>query len=279
MRNDSSFLASEVKSNDYYRFICCLFAPEVMRERLFSLYVFNYEISKVKDIISEPMVGHIRISWWREAIEEIYVGKPARQHEILKSLQQAINETALPKEMLVGIMDANQNQIEFVSPRNIADLESVANQTSTGLLEVSLYLLCQKNGEGLEATKHIGIAYGLVEIMRSMRASASNSRLMLPEDLLVQQGITVDEIYSGKNLDRVKPIVKEICDIAESHLKKADALRKSHPKSALPVYLHSVVASCFLKRIRKNDYDLFHSDLEINKVSILMRLFYEANFV
>lgn len=277
MKNDFSFCASEVKNNDYYRFLCCLFTPAILRERLFTLYAFNFEISKIKDIVSEPIIGHIRIAWWREAIDEIYENKPVRQHEILKALSQLIKETDLPKEMVVNIIDAHENEIEFVIPKNLADLERLANETSTTLLEASLYLLGQKSGEGQEIAQHIGIAYGLVEIMRFMRVNASNSRLMLPEDLLAQQGITTDEIYSGKNLGRVKPIVKEIYGIAENHLKQADVLRKKLRKEAVPIYLHSVIASSILNRIRKNDYDLFHSNLEENKANMLIRLFYKAN--
>ncbi len=57
-----------VRENDPDRFFCTLFAPPAKREALFALYAFNHELARVAESVSEPMLGEIRLQWWREAL-------------------------------------------------------------------------------------------------------------------------------------------------------------------------------------------------------------------
>ncbi len=67
---------------DYDRFLTGLFAPAGRREALYAVYAFNLEIARTREAVSEPMLGQIRLQWWREAIEEIYAGR-VRRHEVV----------------------------------------------------------------------------------------------------------------------------------------------------------------------------------------------------
>src|ERR1041385_2992054 len=59
-------LAALCRRHDRDRYQTALFAPADRREALFALYAFNYEIARVREIVSEPMLGQIRLQWWRE---------------------------------------------------------------------------------------------------------------------------------------------------------------------------------------------------------------------
>ena len=66
-----SYCADQVRRQDRERYLTALFAPAGRREDLFALYAFNLEVAKTAEVVSEAMVGRIRLQWWREAIEEI----------------------------------------------------------------------------------------------------------------------------------------------------------------------------------------------------------------
>src|SRR5271157_5432659 len=61
-------VAALVRRHDRDRFQTVLFAPAARREALFALYAFNYEIARVRESVTEPMIGQIRLEWWRESI-------------------------------------------------------------------------------------------------------------------------------------------------------------------------------------------------------------------
>ena len=69
-----------MRHHDRDRFQTALFAPAERREALFALYAFNYEIARVREAVREPMLGQIRLQWWREAIAAAYAGEPPRRH-------------------------------------------------------------------------------------------------------------------------------------------------------------------------------------------------------
>src|SRR5688572_31872194 len=96
MAEPLSYCAREVRRADYDRFLTVLFAPPAARERLFALYAFNHEIAKVRETVSEPMLGQIRLQWWREAIATIYEGKP-RPHAVVDALAAAVAERGPPR--------------------------------------------------------------------------------------------------------------------------------------------------------------------------------------
>ncbi|MBN9067012.1 MAG: squalene/phytoene synthase family protein, partial [Rhizobiales bacterium] len=70
-----------VREGDRDRYLSVLFAAEAKRPALFTLYAFNVEVARVRDLIHEPMPGEIRLQWWRDAIlgEAPAVGNPVAE--------------------------------------------------------------------------------------------------------------------------------------------------------------------------------------------------------
>src|SRR6266702_8323096 len=73
-------VAALVRRHDHDRFQTVLFAPAARREALFALYAFNYEIARVRENVSQPVLGQIRLRWWRESIAAAFAGGPVRRH-------------------------------------------------------------------------------------------------------------------------------------------------------------------------------------------------------
>ena len=63
-------LAALVRRHDRDRYQTALFAPADRREAIFALYAFNYEIARVREIVTQPMLGQIRLQWWREIVAQ-----------------------------------------------------------------------------------------------------------------------------------------------------------------------------------------------------------------
>ena len=91
-----SAVARLVREHDRDRFLTALFAPPERREDLFALYAFNLEVAKTAEVVSEAMIGRIRLQWWREAIDEIYGGK-TRAHAVVGPLAATIERHNLPR--------------------------------------------------------------------------------------------------------------------------------------------------------------------------------------
>src|SRR3546814_19486271 len=110
-----------VERHDPDRYLASLFAPEAQREDLFALYAFNYEVAKTAAVVSEPMIGQIRLQWWRESLAGIYAGR-ARQHEVVQPLARAVPARALPSALLETT----------INPKSVGEGKSVSVRVDLG---------------------------------------------------------------------------------------------------------------------------------------------------
>src|SRR5437588_12374331 len=69
-------VAALVRRHDPDRFQTVLFAPAARREALFALYAFNYEIARVREGVTQPMLGQVRLRWWRDDNAAGFTGHP-----------------------------------------------------------------------------------------------------------------------------------------------------------------------------------------------------------
>src|ERR1700723_3891664 len=78
-------LAKAVREADPDRYFASLFAPVSRRPYLYALYAFNHEVAHVAESVREPMLGAIRLEWWRETAEGAARGTP-RNHDVARGL-------------------------------------------------------------------------------------------------------------------------------------------------------------------------------------------------
>src|SRR5271154_3616507 len=159
-----SYCAEQVRRYDRDRFLTALFAPAAQREDLLALYAFNLEIAKIRETVTEPMLGRIRLQWWREALAEFEQGA-VRQHAVAGPLADAVRRRALPVAALTRLIDGRERDIEPDPPADLAALEDYAAQTSAGLVELALAVLDADQPEARAAARHVGIAHGLAGLL------------------------------------------------------------------------------------------------------------------
>src|SRR5580698_11046207 len=88
-------LAVSVRAADPDRYFSALFAPAALRPQLLALYAFNHEVARVAETVREPMLGAIRLEWWRETVEGAHRGMP-RNLDVAKGLAALLQAVPLP---------------------------------------------------------------------------------------------------------------------------------------------------------------------------------------
>src|SRR5215472_14438942 len=223
-------VAALVRRHDHDRFQTALFAPAPRREALFALYAFNYEIARVRETVSEPVLGQIRLQWWRESIAAAYEDGPVRHHIVVERLTTAIRAYGLTRAHFDRLIDAREEDLGEEPLASLADLEDYAEATSARLVYLALETLGVRDPGAEKAGFHIGIAYALAGILRSM-----------PHQPRVSRALASAEIAAA----------------ASRHLGLARARRSAVPRSALPALLPAIVAERWLKRLARAGFDPF----------------------
>ena len=238
-----------VRRSDPDRYFSALFAPAEKRPLLLTLYAFNVEIARVADTVREPMMGEIRLEWWRETLAGARQGMP-RNHDVARALTELFSRVQLPAELFEAMIAARafDSSSEAFAGRDAA--EAYCDATSGNLMRLAARIL---GGEADAAAREAGIAYALSGILRSLPHHAARHKLFLPLDLLGVLHLTPQEIFHGGDKTKLKAAVNQMALWAQEHLEKARALRI--PKALVPALLPASLVPLFLRRVTKRNAD------------------------
>jgi len=174
------FLACEaiVRGHDPDRYLSALFAPEAKRRHLFALYALNHELAHVAEAVREPMMGEIRLQWWREGIEGARKGEP-RVHGVLEALAETFKACDLPQRLFDAMIDARAADFSGTPFANDRARDLYLDATSANLMRLTACAL--DGGNSLDVLAHdAGLAYGLAGLLRSEAHHTSRGKRFLP---------------------------------------------------------------------------------------------------
>jgi NADH dehydrogenase [ubiquinone] 1 alpha subcomplex assembly factor 6 len=250
-------VAALVRRHDRDRFQTALFAPAARREALFALYAFNYEIARVRETVTEPMLGQIRLQWWRENIAAAFDGAPARDHPVAEALSATIRSLALSREHFDRLIDAREADLSDEPPASLAALEDCGEASSARLIYLALETLDVRDPVAGKAAHHIGIAYALTGLLRAMPFHARAGRSYIPAELVSRTRLAEEDYRALRTTPALRAAAAEIAAAASRHLSKARVHSGKAPRSALPALLPSIIASRGLARLKRAGHDPF----------------------
>ncbi len=266
-----SSLAVQVREQDNDRYLCSLFAPEAQREGLFALYAFNQEVARIREKLTEPMMGFIRLAWWREAIEELYTGK-VRNHEVLQGLYPLIQKGQVSHALFNQLIDGREQDMEEAPSATMEALEAYGCATSVPVFQLALEILDVKEEAAMQAAVHVGVAWMLVGYLRAARFFTASNRVLFPADRMREAGITAADIIAGKQPEKTRMLAELLCQRAQFHLDEAATLRRDVPRTALPALLPASIAQGALRHIAKAGYAILEQDIEKSRLAVQLQL-------
>ncbi len=254
---DLSYCGREVRKYDNDHFLTGLFAPADRREALFALHAFNLEIAKTREVVSEPILGQMRLQFWRDGIEAVYGEGPVPKHAVMEPLAEAARRRGLSRPLLDRLVDAREADLDDAPPADLTCLVNYADVTGAPLVQLALEILDVRDEAAAAAGRHVGIAYALAGILRAVPFLARQRRLLLPADLMARHGARPSDVLELRSTPELRPVVGDVALVARKHLREARALRRSLPKAALPALLPAVLADLHLRVITREANDLF----------------------
>ena len=262
MFNFLSLCAQEVRRHDWDRYLFTLFAPADVREDLFTILAFNTEIARIPDMVSEPLLGQIRLQWWQDSINKIYAGSSdgIQGHYIFEHIPRVILERGLSKSLFDQLFEARASDFSRSPPKNEQALVDYVFGTSAALNILLLEIIGEKNGFEDKAAE-VGIAWGLTGLIRALPNLAKQGRFPLPISL-----IAPDQNLSEFNNDMVHAI-QSVCVIAKDYLDRSLERNISVSKVHRSVFLSSILTTLYLKQISESGYNPYSIDSRNGRVS------------
>jgi len=76
------------------------------RADVIGLYAFDDELTRIQSAVTDPMMAEIRLTWWSEAIDEIFDGRTVRRHPVTLALSTAVARRTLVRQPFEAMINA-----------------------------------------------------------------------------------------------------------------------------------------------------------------------------
>ncbi len=144
-----------------------------LRADVLAIYAYDHELARAPKVASNPILGEIRLTWWREMLDEAYEGRPVRHHPTAQALAAAIARRGLPREPLEAMIDARYRELD-ATPMEAKEALAWARDTGGRAAELAAMILAP--GEDPGPARAGGAAWALARRAAEAPALAGISR-------------------------------------------------------------------------------------------------------
>lgn len=236
---------------DEARFLAALCAPADRRERLFALIAFNLELAKIPASVSEPMLGEIRLAWWREALEDLFERGAVRGHDVIAALAAAHRAAPLHRETLEVMISARAYALEPSRPDDREGLARFIAGTGGALMAAEVRAL-GGDDRAAEVAALAGWAEGagrLIEALPGIVAAGGTAPLA--------SGVDLKALREGRGADALGASLRELAQEGIKRLEEARGRAGDIPRAMRAPLLSVHMVEPILKAAAAPGFDPF----------------------
>jgi len=279
LSDSAAFCASLVRTHDFARYASTLFLPAEQRRPLLAIYAFNAEISRVREQVSQPLPGEMRLQWWTDMLAGAGRGG-VEGNPVAAELMLAIQNYRLPVEPMSRLIDEHQFDLYNDPMPSLAALEGYITDTAAALFLLAAQIVVRPSPEIEHLARHAGLALGIAQMIMTLPMDIARRQLFVPLQLLQEHGSGMEEVFQGKQTPQARAAIDQLIGEAQVHLKTASVLLTQMPAELKPVFLPLALVRRDLERMSRADSDPFvpHETSRLRTLWILWRASRSSEF-
>ena len=206
--------AEALRKGDHDRYLSTLVLTGAHRDAVTALYAFNADVAAIRERVSDPAPGEIRLQWWGDALEGEGHGA-VRQNPVADALLDTIARYNIPAGTLLRLIGARRFDLYDDPMPDLESFEGYAGETVSTLYQLAAMIL--NDGVAVEtgdAAGHLGVAHAMIGHLRAFGYVSSQGRIMLPWSIMAANGVGEDEIFSGRASEGVVEALGQVSELA-----------------------------------------------------------------
>ncbi|MEX0852588.1 MAG: phytoene/squalene synthase family protein [Bauldia sp.] len=252
--------ADTVRQRDRDRYLADLFVPQPARRHLFALHAFDAELARLRDVVSEPGLGDIRLQWWRDAVAT----SDGAGHPVARALIETMRTFALPPAAIEMMLDARTFDLYDDPMPSLRDLEGYAGDTVSSLLQLAAIVLADgRDPASAAAAGHGGVAFAMAAILRALPLHSARGQCYLPADMVAAHGLDRETLRARRTTPELTALLAELRSIARAHLREAERAIAGLPRAVRLAFLPLAVIGPYLDRMDRADYEPLSRRVEL----------------
>ncbi|MEO1703358.1 MAG: phytoene/squalene synthase family protein [Pseudomonadota bacterium] len=245
--DSSSDLLSALKKADPVRYASVLYMPETKRPAVASLWLFQTEIERIRDLVSEPLPGEIRLQWWRDVLEGLRDGE-ATQNPLAVALLDTVENNGLRRDLFVAYVEAMAFDLYDDPMQDSDQFEGHMGETLSVFFQMICQILAGTPIPAGDAAGHAGVAFGVARCLVDMAKHRARTQIYVPGDMLAANGVTAEAWRAVDETAEKLQVVNTFASYGLDHLDKAKRAISNVPKECHPAFLPLAICGNILRQ-------------------------------
>lgn len=260
-------IARASAKNFYYGFMVL---PRRKRNALSAVYAFMRHADDISDDATLSRAERReKLADFLDSYHKVAAGGPT-DDAVFMALRDTQRRYDIPTELLDKLvagtfMDVAQeipvresSQTAVVAYQTFAELYDYCYHVASVVGLVCIRIFGYRNPAAEALAEHVGIAFQLTNILRDIKEDAAMGRVYIPQEDLDRFGITVDELATGADLEKVRPLLAMQASRAREFYKSANELLPLIDEVSQPALWTLVeIYRGILDRIEQKNFDVY----------------------
>ncbi|XP_072988804.1 phytoene synthase 2, chloroplastic-like [Typha latifolia] len=253
-----------------------LMTPE-RRKAVWAIYVW---CRRTDELVDGPNASHITptaLERWEKRLDDLFEGRPYDMYDA--ALSDTVSKYPVDIQPFKDMIEGMRLDLKKSRYKSFDELYLYCYYVAgtVGLMSVPVMGIAPDSKASIQSVYNaalaLGIANQLTNILRDVGEDARRGRIYLPQDELVQAGLTENDIFRGKVTDKWRHFMKGQIKRARMFFDEAEkGIPELDSASRWPVLASLVLYRQILDAIEANDYNNFTKRAYVGKAKKLVSL-------
>jgi len=244
--------AAMLREGDRDRYLADLLVPDAARRHLVALHAFNLEVARVRETVSDPHLGEIRLQWWQDAL----AAGGGAGNPIAEALAGTVAAFRLPVAALANLIEARRFDLYDDAMPTLNDLEGYAGETASSLIQLAAIVLAGGADPGTaELAGHAGVAYALTGLLRALPIHSARGQCYLPADGMARHRVDRADLHAGKTSPGLQNLLADLRATVRTHLGVVSNGIAHVPGVIQNAFLPVSLCEPYLRKMERRGYD------------------------
>nr|KJB08420.1 hypothetical protein B456_001G083700 [Gossypium raimondii] len=247
------------------------------RRAIWAIYVWCRRTDELVDGPNAPHITPTALDRWEARLEDLFNGRPFDMLDA--ALANTVNKFPVNIQPFKDMIEGMRMDLRKSRYKNFDELYLYCYYVAgtVGLMSVPVMGIAPESLASTESVYNaalaLGIANQLTNILRDVGEDAQRGRIYLPQDELAQEGLSDEDIFSGKVTDKWRNFMKKQIKRARMLFHEAEkGVKELNASSRWPVSASLMLYKQILDEIEANDYNNFTKRAYVSKAKKLIAL-------
>lgn len=242
-----------------------LVLPADQRQAIGLVWDFCRAVDDAVDEAANETAAALEIPKWREEVDRLF-GAEAPLTPQGRQLKPVVTGFRLSRQPFEDLVDGVEMDLRHTRYQTFDELAGYCRRVASAVGLICVEIFGCRDSPSRDYAVNLGLALQLTNIIRDVAVDLANGRVYLPQDDLLEFGVTEGGLRAGKVTDPIRRLLSYQCQRARSYYSAAAQARpRAEAHRLIAAEIMGGIYFEILERIERRGFDVFTDVIRVPK--------------